>query len=248
MTFNIHLKTKKYYADAFTLAEILITLGIIGVIAALTIPNLIAGYEKQAAEVRLKKDFSTFANALRLAENEYGNVEDWYVSGMKGRDYFDRLKPYLKLAVEPCYDGSRCFNKNPGSYYDSIYFRLQDGSCAMFSKSVSTDKDPKIYVYFLTKCKPAGISGKTVFEFSLLNFKNLNIKSNVTCGTPICYWNNQKSTCPSPNSDPVWKVYNCSMKFAQDGFTFKDDYQWEKQKGINDPINNMLKINVKGWN
>lgn len=32
---------------AFTLAEVLITLGIIGIIAALTIPNIIAGYRKK---------------------------------------------------------------------------------------------------------------------------------------------------------------------------------------------------------
>lgn len=248
MTINVNLKTNIYNAYAFTLAEILITLGIIGVIAGLTIPNLIANYEKQAAEVRLKKDFSTFANALKLAENEHGNVEDWYETGMTGRDYFDRLKPYLKFAVEPCYNGSNCFNKNPGSYYDLIYFRLQDGSCGMFSKNVSRYKDPNLYVYLLTKCKPPAISGKTVFEFSILNLKNLNIKSNVTCNTPICYWDYQRASCPSPNSDPAWKTYECSMKFAQDGFTFKDDYQWEKQKGINEPTNNMLKIKVKGWN
>lgn len=32
---------------AFTLAEVLITLGIIGVVAAMTIPNLIASNEKE---------------------------------------------------------------------------------------------------------------------------------------------------------------------------------------------------------
>lgn len=32
---------------AFTMAEVLITLGIIGIIAALTIPNLIEGYKKK---------------------------------------------------------------------------------------------------------------------------------------------------------------------------------------------------------
>ena len=37
---------------AFTLAEVLITLGIIGVVAALTMPSLIAHYRKQEIETR----------------------------------------------------------------------------------------------------------------------------------------------------------------------------------------------------
>ena len=38
----------------FTLAEILITLGIIGVVAALTMPALIQNYTNNVAETRLK--------------------------------------------------------------------------------------------------------------------------------------------------------------------------------------------------
>ena len=40
---------------AFTLAEVLITLGIIGVVAALTIPQLVANHKAKALEVALKK-------------------------------------------------------------------------------------------------------------------------------------------------------------------------------------------------
>ena len=39
----------------FTLAEVLITLGIIGVVAAATIPSLITAYQKRATESQLKK-------------------------------------------------------------------------------------------------------------------------------------------------------------------------------------------------
>ena len=42
---------------AFTLAEILITLSIIGIVAALTIPNLIQNYKRKVATVRLKNSF-----------------------------------------------------------------------------------------------------------------------------------------------------------------------------------------------
>ena len=43
-------KSKK----AFTLAEVLITLGIIGVVVAMTMPTLINNYQKKLAVTRLK--------------------------------------------------------------------------------------------------------------------------------------------------------------------------------------------------
>ncbi len=40
---------------AFTLAEVLITLGIIGVVAAMTLPSLVGNYKKKVTVTRLKK-------------------------------------------------------------------------------------------------------------------------------------------------------------------------------------------------
>ena len=40
---------------AFTLAEVLITLGIIGIVAAMTIPTLITNYQKNITITRLKE-------------------------------------------------------------------------------------------------------------------------------------------------------------------------------------------------
>lgn len=41
--------------NAFTLAEVLITLGIIGVAAAMTMPSLIAEHKEKSTIARLKK-------------------------------------------------------------------------------------------------------------------------------------------------------------------------------------------------
>ena len=49
---------------AFTLAEVLITLGIIGVVAALTIPNLVANYQKKLLINQNKQAYSLIINAL----------------------------------------------------------------------------------------------------------------------------------------------------------------------------------------
>ena len=49
---------------AFTLAEVLITLGIIGVVAAFTLPNLIANYKKNSTVEQLKVAYSTLNQAV----------------------------------------------------------------------------------------------------------------------------------------------------------------------------------------
>lgn len=62
---------------AFTLAEVLITLGIIGVVAALTIPTLVQKYKKSVVETKLAKFYSTVNQALELSQIDNGRVEDW---------------------------------------------------------------------------------------------------------------------------------------------------------------------------
>ena len=50
---------------AFTLAEVLITLAIIGVVAALTIPTLVVNYQKKVTMTKLKKEYNYINNAFR---------------------------------------------------------------------------------------------------------------------------------------------------------------------------------------
>lgn len=59
----------------FTLAEVLITLGIIGGVAALTLPTLIQNYKKHVVITSLKKSYSVFSQAPRMVEVEHGSVE-----------------------------------------------------------------------------------------------------------------------------------------------------------------------------
>ena len=54
--------------NAFTLAEVLITLGIIGVVAALTMPALIANYQQKALKTQYAKAYSNLFNAIKLAQ------------------------------------------------------------------------------------------------------------------------------------------------------------------------------------
>lgn len=67
---------------AFTLAEVLITLGIIGIVAAITIPGLVANYQKTQHVSRLKKAYAEFNAALRQMTSDYGCSADLVCTGL----------------------------------------------------------------------------------------------------------------------------------------------------------------------
>ena len=84
---------------AFTLAEVLITLSILGVIAALTIPSLVNRYTDSAAQTKLRKavaDYEKFAAAY-MAENEATDLSDLTCADLAS--YFKKVNVN---AANPC--------------------------------------------------------------------------------------------------------------------------------------------------
>ena len=81
---------------AFTLAEVLITLGIIGVVAAVTIPMLVANYQNMQRVVQLKKIYSEFANATKqVVDDNSGSLLRVFVLG--GYNPISAYSPYLRI-------------------------------------------------------------------------------------------------------------------------------------------------------
>ncbi len=68
----------KKFQKAFTLAEVLITLGIIGIVAAMTLPVLIQKNNNRVVETRLMKFYSAINQAVKMAETDYGEKSYWY--------------------------------------------------------------------------------------------------------------------------------------------------------------------------
>ena len=66
------------FKRAFTLAEVLITLGIIGVVAAMVLPVMMNNVQDKVLETQRKKAASVLANGFRkmMADNEVFNFED----------------------------------------------------------------------------------------------------------------------------------------------------------------------------
>jgi len=108
------LETMKGYfmkKNAFTLAEVLITLGIIGIVAAMTLPGIIANYQKRVWVNQLKKTVSTIEQGFQkmLADDGVDKIEDtsaWSVfvenSNMSMSPNFSvELKKYFNISIEP---------------------------------------------------------------------------------------------------------------------------------------------------
>ena len=95
---------------AFTLAEVLVTLGIIGVVAAITLPTLIKEYQKHVWVNQLKTTYSILEQGFQkmLVDDEVENLSDTtafqsmkqdYCSGYSANcaDFIDNLKNYIPI-------------------------------------------------------------------------------------------------------------------------------------------------------
>ncbi len=71
----------KKYNFAFTLAEVLITLGIIGIVAALTIPTLMQNFQENAWKQAWKKQYAVFSQAYQQIKRDEGGTLEAYFDG-----------------------------------------------------------------------------------------------------------------------------------------------------------------------
>ena len=95
----------------FTLAEVLITLGIIGIVAAMTIPSLNSKIIKRQVEARTKVAYSTIAQALKLSEDKGNTSMQVQVSTKGQKEWFDKnLAPSLQV-TSLCVQQAGCWHK-----------------------------------------------------------------------------------------------------------------------------------------
>ena len=132
--FTSHFSRKRV---AFTLAEVLITLGVIGVVAALTLPSLIQNNIEKQRVSQLKKAYSALSQAYSMVLSESGNPTMWNLMGRwdESSHYIlaDNMRKYLKLSAD-CIDMSEaeakkvCGHKNKIgkiAVNDSIYSNIE---------------------------------------------------------------------------------------------------------------------------
>lgn len=114
---------KRFYSNnGFTLAEVLITLGIIGVVAAMTLPTLVQKQNEKATVTALKKFYSSISQAYMFAKNENGTPDGWYNGNMPSGQpegsnvMLDTLAKYMKT-TKICHNDKGCF-------YDKNYKKI----------------------------------------------------------------------------------------------------------------------------
>lgn len=110
----VNLKISK----GFTLAEVLITLGIIGVVAAITIPNLITEHQKRTTVTKLQKAISVINQAYRLSYEENGDVTAEEAKVLGAEPYFKKYwEPYIKV-LTLCKTPEMCGYKSQLPFYN----------------------------------------------------------------------------------------------------------------------------------
>ena len=111
---------------AFTLAEVLITLGIIGVVASLVLPQKIENYQKKQVEVKLEKFYSTFNQALQRSVQEHGDMSGWTTAGWYD---WENSKIFWEEYLEPYFSYVGTKDNSWGVYATQGYeILLPDGS------------------------------------------------------------------------------------------------------------------------
>lgn len=221
---------------AFTLAEVLITLGIIGVVAAMTIPTLIANHQKKQTVVKLQRAISVINQAYRLAYDNVGEATPQEAFDMSSSEYFEKYwAPYLKVSLY-CTSMSQCGYKENQPYrhknitrHAEVYmvspstratFYTPDGFLYVIMVSGGSTPAPQssIWVDINGAAKP-NVIGKDLF---MLSRKIDGEKGGVV--VPDCYDKTDEYInydCLNGNN------FCCAEKIKRAGWTIDSSYKWK---------------------
>lgn len=233
------MRNKKYH-KAFTLSEVLITLGIIGIVAAMTLPILITKYKKEVTAIRAKQAYGIISQAIKLSEAENGEVKYWEEEfpnkGLENTDLYMKkfLLPYMKANF--CGEGNGVAAKCGAtvSVAGQTYI-LVNGVSAAFAPSASVYFPINIlYVVIdINGPKKPNQLGYDQFYFRYIpekGFAPYGIESGCTRDEILngCNYSGDLIACKKSKNDDKDAYYRhgCTMLLMMDGWKFKDDYPW----------------------
>lgn len=96
----------------FTLAEVLITLGVLGIVAAISLPMLINNYKKSVYTTQLRKDYSEMSNVFKNILRETGGndlIQADFCSGGNNASAAQFFKENYKIVKDCGTSTSNCF-------------------------------------------------------------------------------------------------------------------------------------------
>lgn len=175
---------------AFTLAEVLITLGIIGVVASMTLPALIQKQQKKEFLTQAKVVYNTLNNALERAKVSYGTeIENWEFlesgSNLERSMFFAEkyLIPNLKV-IEYCkkstntqacshsvgsydYKGADFTSFKPQNNYGTTLVLSNSAIVSIQAGNINGNTERVRIVYDVNGIKGLNFMGKDVFIVEL---------------------------------------------------------------------------------
>ena len=134
----INFKKSKF---AFTLAEVLITIGVIGVVAAITIPTLMTNYQKKQTVAKLKVVYSQLNQAVKKSVAENGDAASWDYSGTSKAVFDQYLKKYFVITTVQdnvvLKNKGICYKQTSGEYFTgTVYYT---GNISIYTLPSGTD-------------------------------------------------------------------------------------------------------------
>lgn len=215
--------------EGFTLAEVLITLGIIGVVAAMTLPTVINKYKKQVAVNKLKKFYSVMTQAIKLEEAQNGALEYWMTdcpdkNGCFETWYNKHLDKHIKSVLK------RKANGTSTSYYE---VEFADGSG--FNAYATSGMVHFFYCTEFAYCGNEKYDGVRTFLFSI---GKINDKYKFVTSTTDAQTKTREELldgCLKGNYDNAdvfsqGRRHYCTRLIEYDGWEMKDDYPWIQAK------------------
>ena len=229
----------------FTLAEVLITLGIIGIVCTLTLPTLIAKHQKQVTITKLKKIYSVISQQVLLSNsnnypaNEFLTAGD-NVNASKTEEFFNTYwLPYFKGAtiLNKPYNTEYPYKSINGQSYKTqiktifsagrIVFSTSDGFIIFISTMYwgnndgDTVSNPKYSTEMTILVDTNGTQspntlGKDVFRVTI-NYDKNNV---------MPYKINDSSDNIDKDCSKTGKGETCFAKIVKDGWRISDDYPW----------------------
>ncbi len=202
----------------FTLAEVLIALVIIGIIAAITVPVIMQNTKRVEYSSRIKKFYSMLSNAATKAKADGNDWGEWAENTGSAADLTsgstDGGKNFAQTYLTPYLIYYKTEQINAYYYIylnDGSYFYLYKGGCIDFIFDLNGDKKPNT-------------EGRDIFRF--LYCPNALSASWKQTGMVIPYL--QKSTTSRDDALTLCKseAMYCSGLLSFDNWEFKDDYPY----------------------
>ena len=221
--------------SAFTLAEVLITLGIIGIIAAMTLPSLVGKYRSKAASVQLKKMYSVISQAMLRAipDGDYNNLS--FADGGDTNSVLEFFNNYLKPQI-------KTMNIKSGLYANDFKKFNKKNQSIDCGSGVLSFQTPDGYEFYIDTWKNSdaevvqnkygvdlnGISGSIVVVYADVNGQK---KPNTLGKDVFVYVLNRKGLQPAGISKNDTEVeteckntgYYCFTKIMRNGWKVSQD-------------------------